>query len=74
MIARYEHTDTFAGEANYSWVKRGDVSYENKRELVKKVKSILGLTGVNCNRIDYCDMIVLKPRKICQIVFITFLN
>ncbi|QIQ60811.1 hypothetical protein [Stenotrophomonas phage BUCT627] len=21
----YEHTDTFAGEANYSWVKRGSV-------------------------------------------------
>ena len=22
----YEYTDTFAGEANYSWVKRGSVS------------------------------------------------
>ena len=26
MIFSYEYTDTFAGEANYCWVKRGTVS------------------------------------------------
>lgn len=26
MVFEYEHTDTFAGEANYYWVKRGTVS------------------------------------------------
>ena len=26
MKFSYEHTDTFGGEANYSWVKRGTVS------------------------------------------------
>ena len=26
MIFEYEYTDTFAGEANYCWVKRGTVS------------------------------------------------
>ena len=25
MIFEYEYTDTFAGEANYCWVKRGSV-------------------------------------------------
>lgn len=25
-VFTYEYTDTFAGEANYSWVKRGSVS------------------------------------------------
>lgn len=25
-VYQYEYTDTFAGEANYSWVKRGTVS------------------------------------------------
>lgn len=26
MVFEYEYTDTFAGEANYCWVKRGTVS------------------------------------------------
>ena len=86
---KYEYTDTFCGEANYCWVKRGKVtmpeltyfgydgctnySKANKifeRELVKKVKAELGLTGVRCNREDWGDRIVLRPRNSCTIIFI----
>ena len=75
----YEFTDTFAGDANYCWVKRGVVampelthygydggsnySKANKtfeRELVKKVKAELGLTGCRANRETWGETIVLR--------------
>ena len=87
----YEYTDTFSGEANYSWVKRGSVTmpelthygYDGlhgygkanktmERELVKKVKAELGLTGVRCKRSDWGDTIELRPCGSNTVVFITF--
>ena len=75
----YEYTDTFGGEANYCWVKRGTVTMpclthygydggtnyckSNKvfeRELVKKVKAELGLTGIRARRESWGETIVLR--------------
>ena len=91
LTYNYEYTDTFAGAANYCWVKRGKVSipelthygYDgskgyskaNKtamRELVKKVKAELGLTGVPCARYDCGDMLELRPRGMATVLFIMF--
>lgn len=91
MTFEYEYTDTFGGEANYSWVKRGAVEmpelthygYDgstgyakaNKvmtRELVKKVKAKLGLTGVRCKRSDVGGIIELRPVGSCTVIFIDF--
>ena len=56
----YEYTDTFGGEANYCWVRRGSVmvpelthydAESNRRQMVqvvRKVKSALSLSGVPC--------------------------
>lgn len=90
-VYQYEYTDTFAGEANYCWVKRGKVTmpelthygYDGsgnywkankamERELVKKVKAELGLTGIRCNREEWGETIVLRPRNSCTIVFIDY--
>lgn len=87
----YEYTDTFGGEANYSWVKRGSVimpelthyGYDGQngytkanrimeRELVKRVKSELGLTGVRCQRSTFGDSIELRPYGSNTVIFITF--
>jgi hypothetical protein len=72
----YEHTDTFGGVANYCWVKRGIIELPvNSSDIVivRAVKKELGMTGVRCNRIwAHGDNITLKPRRICQIIFITF--
>ena len=87
----YEYTDTFSGEANYCWVKRGKVSvpelthyaYDgahgyaraNKtvmRELVRRVKYELGLTGVPCERHNFGDVLELRPRGMATVLFITF--
>jgi hypothetical protein len=77
----FEMTDTFGGEANYSWCKRGTVqvrergkhgeSYSNyERRIVRAVKAELGLTGIRCQRESYGEQIVLRPVKSCTVVFI----
>lgn len=88
---QYEYTDTFAGEANYCWVKRGKVSmpelthygYDGsqgytranrieKRELMRKVKAELGLTGMRGVTSDYGDMIEFRPYGSCTVLFINW--
>ncbi len=73
ITINYEHTDTFGGEANYSWVKRGEIEMPDNAsdiQIVRKVKRILGMTGVKCNREDWSGQIVLRPRGVCQVIFI----
>lgn len=70
-----EHTDTFGGEANYCWVNRQKLTYgayPKERTLVRHAKARLGLTNVKCERETWGDLIVLRPRGMCQIVFISY--
>ena len=74
------YTDTFAGEANYSWVRRCEVSmpdesrYAHRRyyrgELMRKVKRVLGLTGVRGRLESYGEQIAFRPAHSCTVVFI----
>lgn len=90
----YEYTDTFAGEANYCWVKRGKVnvpelihygytgstdgSYSKAdkaqmREVMRRVKAELGLTGVRGIRESWGNMcVVFRPYGMATILFIEF--
>ncbi len=68
-----EYTDTFGGEANYSWVKRVEFELPDnvtKRSMVMRAKKELGLTGVVCDREDLGGVIKLKPRGSCTVVFV----
>lgn len=86
----YEYTDTFAGEANYSWVKRGTITmpelthygYDGsnnyvktsktfERELMKAVKSEVGLTGRAGIKSSYGDVIEFRPYRSNTVLFIT---
>jgi len=86
-----EYTDTFAGEANYCWVKRARVSmpelthygYDGgtnyvkanrvfTRELMRKAKAEIGLTGVRGVRYDHGDMIEFRPYGSCTVMFVTY--
>ncbi len=51
---KFEYTDTFGGEPNYSWVKRGELDHDllSDSQIVRRVKAELGLTGVRCKRED----------------------
>lgn len=74
---QYEVTDTFSGDANYSWVKRGVIETKPKEEFsdlaaVRRAKSAIGWNGIKCKTTNYGDMIELRPYGICQVCFITF--
>ena len=87
----YEYTDTFGGEANYCWVKRGKVcvpelthygydgahgySKANKaqsREVVRLVKAELGLTGRPCEREQWGETEVIRPRNSATVIFVNY--
>lgn len=46
-----ELTDTFGGEANYSWVRRDQLALPqdaSRRSIITAAKAALGLTGCRC--------------------------
>lgn len=86
-----EYTDTFAGEANYCWVRReiitmpemthygydGSTNYVKARkvydrELMRRAKAAVGLTGVRGTVSNCGDMIEFRPYRSCTIMFITW--
>lgn len=86
-----ELTDTFAGEANYSWVRRSSVSmpelthygYDGAtnyakanrsfgRELVRKAKAAVGLTGIRGRTEHLGGSVIFRPYGLLQVLFITW--
>ena len=86
-----EYTDTFCGEANYSWVKRAKVQmpeltaygYDGgtnygkanrvfQRELMKRAKAEMGLTGIRGRSYHHGDMSEFRPYRSCTVLFITY--
>ena len=70
-----EVTDTFAGEANYSWVKRYNFDTEEKDSMLKIVRQALkisGYTGCRTKKQDYGDTVRLDFVGMCIVMFITF--
>jgi hypothetical protein len=70
-------TVTMPDLTHYGYTGSTDGSYSkaNKvyiRELVRRAKAALGLTGVRCNREDRGDTIALRPRGSCTVVFINW--
>lgn len=65
-----EYTDTYGGEANYSWVRRTVV--ESDGSPVRAAKAAMGLTGVKCDTSDFDDFIQVDPRGSCTRMFITY--
>ena len=71
---RVEYTDTISGEANYDWCKRATVTLSDcatDRQIVLACKEAIGLSGVKCDREHWSEMIVLRPRGSCTVMFIT---
>jgi hypothetical protein len=62
----YEYTDTFGGETNYCWVKRGEVWAHSKAQALRLAKKALGLNGVRCR----FNGIGWVPSGTCTILFV----
>ena len=71
-----EVTDTFAGEANYCWVKRGSTRAESRRGVVDAVKRLAGWHGwCRVHVEDHGDSFVVRPTAssgVNQIAFATW--
>ncbi len=71
-----EYTDTFGGQANYSWVHRTQVTARNLKDAIKKAKNFVGLTGHRCRRVcaatDFGAALV--PSHSCTILFVDYAN
>jgi hypothetical protein len=69
------YTDTFGGEANYSWVRRDTFqikAHASRRAIVRKAKALMGLTGDRCRVENYGDYYALYPYNACTVLFINF--
>lgn len=86
-----EYTDTFGGQANYSWVRRASVTmpelthygYDGgtnyaranrtyQRELMRKAKAAMGLTGVRGVTHYHGDLIEFRPYGLLTVMFVTY--
>lgn len=75
MNLNIEVTDTFGMEANYSWVKRHTLDVPDNASsgvIMRRVKKLIGWSGVRCVVADYGDMIEIRPQGVCQVCFVTF--
>jgi hypothetical protein len=69
-----EYTDTYGGEANYNWVRRESFEVEGsvaEHMVIRKLKRMIGLTGVKCKKESYGEMIKLTPYNSATVAFIT---
>lgn len=71
-----EVTDTFGGEANYCWVKRGKTRAKTRRGKIAAAKRLAGWDGwCRVKVANHGDMMEIRPTNtsgICQIAFVTW--
>lgn len=66
------YTDTFGGEANYTWVKRTTMVVEDSsvKRVKRCAKEVMGLKGVRGRWEDYGDDLIFRPYGSCTVMFV----
>ena len=75
MYAKVEYTDTFAGEANYSWVKRGTIRLDGSlsdKQVLAQAKKLMGLSGVRGTTTDTGDVVGFRPHGMNTVLFVIY--
>lgn len=73
MSTQIETTDTFGGESNYSWVKRWHCKANlTDAQAVRLAKKLTGWTGHPCRKSNPGEMVDLRPRGVCHVIFIAY--
>jgi len=70
---KFEYTDTFGGEANYSWVKRHEIELPKNISdlaLMRRAKKWAGLTNVRGRSENWGDSLAFYPCGSCTVLFI----
>lgn len=68
-----EVTDTFGGEANYSWVHRYTLAMpdgHSRLALVRRVKLIVGWNGMRARVDDFGDSMDIHPYRANMVCFV----
>jgi hypothetical protein len=66
----FELTDTFGGEANYAWVRRGTIKASTPSGAIRAAKRALGLTGKHTSE-KYSDLVSIRFGSACIVLFLT---
>lgn len=81
MAYQVEYTDTFGGDANYSWVRRARVegpreaasARSRRRAIMRQAKAAVGLTGVRGRTDVYSsDDMAFRPYGMATVLFVTW--
>lgn len=76
MNIRFEYTDTYGGESNYSWVERATYEGPNPNPsdlaLVRAAKKWAGWNGHPARVENMGNLIAIYPRGACVVIFITW--
>jgi hypothetical protein len=72
-----EYTDTFGGEANYSWVKRAYFDApENATQsaIMRRAKAALGISDMRgeTNPLGGIEGFEFRPYRACRVVFVSW--
>jgi hypothetical protein len=74
---KFEYTDLFGGEANYSWVKRHEVELDETKDILtdlaimRRAKKWAGLTNVKGRSENWGDNLAFYPRGHNTVLFIS---
>jgi len=83
MTFQVELTDTFGGEANYSWVKRAKVEAPEfdtvepkgyQQTVMRRAKAAVGMTGVRGVTYSYGDGYEFRPYGMCAVMFVNWID
>jgi len=75
MVFNVEFTDTFAGDANYAWVRRAQVVLPDtatNRQIAYHAKRSVGLGGVKGRSSWHGDAYEFRPYGSATVLFTTF--
>ena len=75
MKINIEYTDTFGGDANYSWVRRYSIEVDGNvtdLALIRRIKKAAGLNGVRGIVSKYGDTWEFRPYGACVVLFANF--
>lgn len=76
MAWKCEYTDTFGGEANYSWARRATIAAgaqgETQSSIMRRAKAALGITGMRGKTESYGDSYTFRPIGMCTVAFVTW--
>lgn len=69
-----EVTDTFAGEANYAWVRRYSFDAPDNATdaaIMRRAKREAGYSGVRGKRGEFGDTLEFRPYRACIVMFVS---